>query len=122
MSDSDSEDPDPEPVIEHDNTLPPSMNEQIEFEGSSRKALVTPIATVLKSDRLGIGLKAKTTGPYKESQKRITHNAAAMAAHVKVAEALRKQKKLTGRGHRGFARKAKAESVNRRDLLAYMNA
>ncbi|KAF8158866.1 hypothetical protein K438DRAFT_326864 [Mycena galopus ATCC 62051] len=89
--------------------------------GPSRKALITPISTVLKSDRLGIGLKAKTIGPYKASQKRITHNAAAMAAHVKAAEALRKQKKLTGRGHRGFARQRKIEEANRRNLLAYMN-
>ncbi|KAJ7459925.1 hypothetical protein FB451DRAFT_1405803 [Mycena latifolia] len=87
----------------------------------SRKALVTPISTVLKSDRLGIGLKAKTVGPYKASQKRITHNAAAMLAHAKAAEELRKQKKQNGRGHRGFARRRKVEEANRKALLTYMN-
>ncbi|KAJ7147035.1 hypothetical protein C8R43DRAFT_1011546 [Mycena crocata] len=87
----------------------------------SRKALITPIATVLKSDRLGIGLKAKTVGPYKASQRRITHNAAAMQAHVKAAEELRKQKRQTGRGHRGFAKQRKVDEAKRRELLAYMN-
>jgi len=86
-----------------------------------RKALVTPIATVLKSDRLGIGLKAKTVGPYRASQKHITHNAAAMLAHTKAAEELRKQKKTNGRGHRAFARQRKVEEANRKGLLAYMN-
>ncbi|KAJ7095807.1 hypothetical protein B0H15DRAFT_72567 [Mycena belliarum] len=100
-----------------DNT-PASTN--IQAEGS-RKALITPIATVLKSDRLGIGLKAKTVGPYKASQKRITHNAAAMLAHTKTAEELKKMKKQHGRGHRGFSRRGKFEEANRKTLLAYMN-
>lgn len=42
------------------------------------RALLTPITTVLKSDRLGIGLKAKTEGPYRASKKRVTHNQAAL--------------------------------------------
>ncbi|KAJ7644215.1 hypothetical protein FB45DRAFT_897246 [Roridomyces roridus] len=88
---------------------------------ADRKALVTPLATVLKSDRLGIGLKAKTTGPYRASQKRITHNAAAMLAHTKAAEESRKQKHTNGRGHRAFARQRKAEEATRRRQLAYMN-
>ncbi|KAJ7927968.1 hypothetical protein B0H13DRAFT_1968806 [Mycena leptocephala] len=117
MSDSESSDEsDTEQVVDHDNT-PVSIG----AEGSSRKALITPIATVLKSDRLGIGLKAKTVGPYKASQKRVTHNAAAMLAHTKAAEELRKQKQRMGRGHRGFARQRKAEEANRKELLAYMN-
>ncbi|KAJ7259515.1 hypothetical protein B0H12DRAFT_1201705 [Mycena haematopus] len=122
MSDSESEESEPEsePDGERDiDNVPVAFGAHT--EGSSRKALITPISTVLKSDRLGIGLKAKTIGPYKASQKRITHNAAAMAMHVKATEALRRQKKLTGRGHRGFARQRKAEEANRRDLLAYMN-
>ncbi|KAJ7935727.1 hypothetical protein B0H13DRAFT_1949513 [Mycena leptocephala] len=109
MSDSESSDEsDTEQVVDHNNT-PVSIG----AEGSSRKALITPIATVLKSDRLGIGLKAKT--------KRVTHNAAAMLAHTKAAEELRKQKQRMGRGHRGFARQRKAEEANRKELLAYMN-
>ncbi|KAJ6585062.1 hypothetical protein B0H19DRAFT_409091 [Mycena capillaripes] len=120
MSDSEaSDESDPETAADRDSTTL-SIGEHA--EGSSRKALITPIATVLKSDRLGIGLKAKTVGPYKASLKRITHNAAAMSAHVKASEELRKQKKQMGRGHRSFARQRKMEEANRRDLLAYMNA
>ncbi|KAK0221912.1 hypothetical protein IW262DRAFT_1376800 [Armillaria fumosa] len=89
---------------------------------SERKALLTPIPTILKSDRLGIGLKAKTVGPYKASQKRVTHSAAALAAHTRAGEALRQRQKLFGRGHRGFARERNKEETSRKDLLAYMNA
>jgi hypothetical protein len=85
------------------------------------KALLTPLPTVLKSDRLGIGLKAKTVGPYKASQKRVTHNAAAMAAHVRANEDLRKMKAKVGRGGRGFSRINKREMTNRKRLLAYLN-
>jgi len=85
------------------------------------KALLTPLATVLKSDRLGIGLKAKTVGPHKASKKRITHNQAALAQHVREAEELRRMKALVGRGSRGLARVAKAETESRRRLLASLN-
>lgn len=85
------------------------------------RALITPLPTVLKSDRLGIGLKAKTVGPYKESKKRVTHNAAALAAHVRANEEMRRMKKLVGRGTKGFARLSKAESEQRRRLLASLN-
>jgi hypothetical protein len=114
LSDSESSE---ESDVDEDNTVPTTAKQA---EGS-RKALITPIATILKSDRLGIGLKAKTVGPYKTSQKRITHNAAAMLAHTKAAEELRKQKKRDGRGHRGFARRRKVEEANRAALLAYLN-
>jgi hypothetical protein len=85
-----------------------------------RKALLTPIATILKSDRLGIGLKAKTVGPYKASQKRVTHNAAALAAHVKGAAETRKRKSLFGRGHRGFEKQRRKEEENRKAMVAYL--
>jgi len=85
------------------------------------KALLTPIATVLKSDRLGIGLKAKTAGPYKASQKRVTHNAEAMAAHVRAAEEARKRKEKFGRGRRGFKRQRNMEETKRKAMLAYLN-
>lgn len=87
----------------------------------SPRALLTPIATVLKSDRLGIGLKAKTIGPYKTSQKRVTHSAAALAAHIKSAEDLRGKKATMGRGRRGFAKMAKKEQERRQKMLAYLN-
>jgi hypothetical protein len=84
-------------------------------------ALLTPIATVLKSDRLGIGLKAKTVGPYKASQKRITHNDRALAAHIRTQEQLRQRQRIDGRGARGFARRHKREEDSRRELIAYLN-
>ena len=87
----------------------------------SQTALLTPIPTVLKSDRLGIGLKAKTVGPYKASLKRVTHNAAAMAAHIRAAEQTRKKKIDLGRGRRGFARQEKKERESRQKMLAYFN-
>ncbi|KAJ7505217.1 hypothetical protein B0H11DRAFT_1977498 [Mycena galericulata] len=117
MSDSDSSE-ESDAVVAEDNV---TTSAGAHTEGSLRKVLVTPIATVLKSDRLGIGLKAKTMGPYKASQKRITHNAAAMLAHAKASEELRKEKKRNGRGHRAFARRRKVEEANRKVLLAYMN-
>ncbi|RDB18031.1 hypothetical protein Hypma_000703 [Hypsizygus marmoreus] len=86
-----------------------------------RTALITPIATVLKSDRLGIGLKAKTVGPYKASQKRITHNAAMLAAHIRAAEESRKRKKIYGRGKRGFTVQYKRNETDRKMLLAHLN-
>ena len=90
-------------------------------EGHGGKALLTPLPTVLKSDRLGIGLKAKTVGPYRASQKRVTHNAAALAAHIKVNEERKLFKHKVGRGSRGFARAEKRESEKRKNLLAYLN-
>ncbi|KAF8645221.1 hypothetical protein AX16_008048 [Volvariella volvacea WC 439] len=87
-----------------------------------RKALITPLATVLKSDRLGIGLKAKTVGPYKASQKRITHNAAALALHIRQSEEMRKKKRMYGRGKRGFDRHYKQEESTRQQMLSYLNS
>ncbi|KIK57305.1 hypothetical protein GYMLUDRAFT_46578 [Collybiopsis luxurians FD-317 M1] len=109
-SDSDSED---EPVVEDKNVNVPQ---------NGRKALLTPLPTVLKSDRLGIGLKAKTEGPYKASVKRVTHNAAALAAHYRRAEEARLRKEKWGKGRRGFARRDKEEQTRRQNMLTYMNS
>ncbi|KAG6857154.1 hypothetical protein H0H87_008724 [Tephrocybe sp. NHM501043] len=98
-----------------------SPNEPSSNDTHGRTALLTPIATVLKSDRLGIGLKAKTVGSYKASQKRVTHSAAAMAAHIRAAEESRAKKKLFGRGSRGFKVQRRNEELDRKNLLAYMN-
>jgi len=87
----------------------------------SPRILLTPIAVVLKSDRLGIGLKAKTTGPYKASKKRVTHGAAALAAHIRAAEDARRKKLTMGRGHRRFTKMAKLEQERRQKMLAYLN-
>ncbi|KAI0822211.1 hypothetical protein BC628DRAFT_1389933 [Trametes gibbosa] len=102
----------------------PDMDPEPLLPAASHKptALLTPLATVLKSDRLGIGLKAKTVGPFKESKKRVTHNQAALAAHVRANKEMRMRKNLLGRGTKSFARIAKAESENRRQLIASLNA
>ncbi|KAF5385685.1 hypothetical protein D9757_005534 [Collybiopsis confluens] len=103
-----------------DDEEPEEISENIPQNG--RKALLTPLPTVLKSDRLGIGLKAKTEGPHKASVKRITHNTVALAAHYRQAEQARLRKKKWGKGKRGFARRDKEEQARRRNLLAYMNS
>lgn len=111
-----------------DDQLDSTTLTSIEDSNYGRKALLTPLPTVLKSDRLGIGLKAKTvpgTGPfkgYKTSMKRVTHNAAALAAHYHQAEEARKRKSRWGKGQRGFAKRDKEEQGKRRELLAYMNS
>ncbi len=71
---------------------------------------------------LCIGLKAKTVGPYKVSKKRVTHNRAELAAHIRANEDLRKMKKLMGRGTKAFARQAKAEEEQRNQLLASLKS
>ncbi|KAJ3491715.1 hypothetical protein NLI96_g543 [Meripilus lineatus] len=86
------------------------------------RALLTPLPTILKLDRLGIGLKAKTVGPYRASKKRVTHPQAALAAHIRANEEMRKMKKLMGRGAKAFARQAKAEEEQRKQVLASLNA
>jgi hypothetical protein len=85
-------------------------------------ALLTPIATVLKSDRLGIGLKAKTAGPYKASRKRVTHNAAALAAHIRAAEENRRRMKEHGRGRRGHEKQRRIEEERRKAMLAFLKS
>jgi hypothetical protein len=85
-------------------------------------ALLTPIATILKSDRLGIGLKAKTAGPYKTSQKRVTHNAAALAAHIRYAEENRRRMKEHGRGRRGHQKQRRMEEEKRKAILASLKS
>ncbi|GJE98495.1 hypothetical protein PsYK624_147270 [Phanerochaete sordida] len=112
----DAEPEDEEPLYE-----PPPISSGADADPHS-KPLLTPIPTILKSDRLGIGLKAKTVGPYKESKKRITHNQAALARHVRETEEMRRLKALVGRGSRGLARLAKADSEHRRHLLASLNS
>jgi hypothetical protein len=87
----------------------------------SQKSLLTPIPTILKSDRLGIGLKAKTEGPYKQSKKRVTHNQAALASHIRAAEEMRRKRAEVGRGRRGFAKVRRREEKERKQMLAYLN-
>jgi len=120
-SDSDIDDFNPNagnPVFEGHSPEQPLAH--ISSSGHGGTALLTPIATVLKSDRLGIGLKAKTVGPHKTSKKRVTHNATAMAAHIRAAEENRKRRKEHGRGRRGYSKLRKREEAERKKLLAYV--
>jgi hypothetical protein len=124
LSDSDSDIDDPNliaggPVSEEH--IPGKLPlAQMSSSAHGGTALLTPLATVLKSDRLGIGLKAKTIGPHKASKKRVTHNAAAIAAHIRAAEESRRQKKQYGRGSRGYDNIRKLEEAERKRLLAYI--
>ncbi|PAV17125.1 hypothetical protein PNOK_0718900 [Pyrrhoderma noxium] len=87
------------------------------------RALITPLPTVLKADRLGIGLKAKMVGRgiYREPVRKVTHSQAAMAAHVRAGEALKKEKRIKGRGRRGFEKVKKREAEHRKFMLNYLN-
>jgi len=111
---SDSEEEKEEEGQNHDRDANPTFNPH-------HTALITPIATVLKSDRLGIGLKAMTTGPHKASLKRVTHSAEAIKAHNRANEAVQRRKKRFGKGRRGLERKYRKEMDGRMALLAYMN-
>lgn len=100
---------------------PEMGNDAARASAHQQKSLLTPIPTVLKADRLGIGLKAKTEGPYKQSKKRVTHNASALAGHIRASEEMRKKKAEVGRGTRGFAKLHKREGEKRKWMLAYLN-
>ena len=54
--------------------------------------------------------------------KRVTHNKAALHAHIRAAEHARKTREAYGRGRNGLARKDRAEREKRERLLAYMNS
>ena len=104
--------------------IPESVQTQVAGEASGshmQRSLLTPLPTILKADRLGIGLKAKTEGPYGQSRKRVTHNAAALAAHIRSAEEMRRKKAEVGKGRRGFAKVHKREEDMRKSMLAYLN-
>jgi hypothetical protein len=122
-TDSDIDDPDLDARELVFQEFPPEKTPSVHMSSSAHggTALLTPLATTLKSDRLGIGLKAKTVGPYRASKKRVTHNAASMAAHIRAAEANRRQKKEYGGGRRGYDKLRKREEVERKRLLAYIN-
>lgn len=114
-----------EDAFEECDVIHGSVQTQAYSEGASasslQKSLLTPLPTILKADRLGIGLKAKTEGPYKQSKKRVTHSAAALAAHIRSAEEMRRNKAIVGRGKRGFAKIHKREEQRRKAMLAYLN-
>ena len=83
--------------------------------------LITPIATTLKADRLGIGLKAARHSRNVKA-KAVTHTSAALAAHIRSGHQARIDRGRHGRGSRGFARARRKEERERVDLLAYMKS
>ena len=85
---------------------------------AAQTALLTPLPTILKSDRLGIGLKAKTEGPYRASVKR--RDAARNANAAAAAEDMRRRV-LLGKGHRAFARAERLERERRQNMMAYLS-
>ncbi|KAI0246729.1 hypothetical protein BJV78DRAFT_1277107 [Lactifluus subvellereus] len=122
----------PDPVPEHGGrpddtpatpTIDPDNNNNNDSSDprAAQTALLTPLPTVLKSDRLGIGLKAKTEGPYRSSVKRVTHNAAALAAHARAAEDVRRAQRRFGKGRRAFARIERLERESRQNVMAYLS-
>ena len=121
LSDAEGESDDIQAGPNVENLSAPSPVDMDTTSSHKSTALLTPLPTVLKSDRLGIGLKAKTVGPYKASKKRVTHNQAALAQHIRETEEMRRMKALVGRGQKGLARLAKAETESRRRLLASLN-
>lgn len=112
----------PEDALEDYEDIQGSMRAAGEASASHMpRSLLTPLPTILKADRLGIGLKAKTEGPYKRSKKRVTHSAAALAAHTRSAEEMRRKKAAFGKGRRGFAKVHNREEDRRKAMLAYLN-
>jgi len=122
-SDSDEEsEPEPEPKLEEAEDVVPSLDPRSPHSEPTAHGttLLTPIATTLKADRLGIGLKAARRSKFKA--KAVTHTSAALAAHIRSGNQARKQKARHGRGSRGFARGKHKEAKERVDMLAYMNS
>lgn len=106
------------PVCNEINDHQPDIQQSCRLDqpSQSRTALITPIPIVLKSDRLGIGLKAKAVGPYKTSQKRVTHGAAALAANAEASEERRKLSDRFGHGRRGYAKQQLMKEKERKIL------
>jgi hypothetical protein len=91
---------------------------------SGGTSLLTPLPTILKSDRRGIGISTTyTTLPsgIHVPSRRVTHGEKALRRHVVDMERSRRERLKWGGGARGYKRKAKAESQIRQNLLAYMN-
>ncbi|KDQ62300.1 hypothetical protein JAAARDRAFT_455313 [Jaapia argillacea MUCL 33604] len=99
---------------EEDGKEEETVEEVYEYD-PSRKALLTPLATVFKADKLGIGVRAK------KGRRRVTHASAAMREHVKRTAEMKRKREEVGRGRRAFERLSKQEQEQRRALLGYMN-
>ena len=119
--DEDEDDRDTVTVNENNNDAidsPAPTSDRDHDPRGAQTALLTPLPTILKSDRLGIGLKAKTEGPYRASVKR--RDAARSANAAAVAEDMRRRL-LLGKGHRAFARAERLERERRQNMMAYLS-
>lgn len=119
--DNDNDSPAPPASVDDNSTGLTSTSATTSDPRGAQTALLTPLPTILKSDRLGIGLKAKTEGPYRSSVKRVTHNAAALAAHLKAAEDMRRTQRELGKGRRAYARAERVERERRQKMMAYLS-
>ncbi|KAJ2935122.1 hypothetical protein H1R20_g1914, partial [Candolleomyces eurysporus] len=137
--DSDEEEEEEEEEIE-EASLEEGQDSQVDSYGHGGTALLTPISTILKTDKLGIGLKPKLTSsaltkgayrvPVLKNTKRnqaytVKSNGFRVTNTKNVMEEIRRrereERELWGRGKRGLERKKKREERDRRGLLAYMN-
>ncbi|KZT19965.1 hypothetical protein NEOLEDRAFT_1182897 [Neolentinus lepideus HHB14362 ss-1] len=87
----------------------------------TRTTLLTPLPTVLKADKLGIGLHHRRVR--RKHAKRVTHKptSEAMKEHIRRGEQTRRKQLEVGRGRRGFERMRRKEEDERRRLIGYMN-
>jgi len=110
-------------------------------EGHGGTALLTPLSTVLKVDKLGIGLKPKLTsassshGAYrvpvlKSTPRndyiaakgfRVTSTQGVLDEIKRREQEEKREREIWGRGRRGKERKRRKEAEERKGLLAYMN-
>ena len=149
-SEGDSDETEEEPRI--DGTPPPGVVKVEEVEdidalntnhdGHGGTALLTPISTILKSDKLGIGHKPKLTssasskGAYRvpvlkdtrRNQVQVgTSRGFRVTSTQGVLDELRRrereerERREFGKGKRGKERKRRKEEQERKGLLAYMN-
>lgn len=112
-SESETEDEPDEPLEDSEMDSSTSAVDAYEPSAHGGTALITPLGTVLKADRLGIGLKARRT------KRVVTHSPAELATFVRKKRRLEKQK--WGRGSKGLARKNREEEQRRVQMLKYLN-
>ncbi|EPQ54659.1 hypothetical protein GLOTRDRAFT_111365 [Gloeophyllum trabeum ATCC 11539] len=94
-----------------------------EFEPDpTRTTLLTPLPTVLKADKLGIGLHHRRVRRKKAKKVTHTRESEAMREHIRRGEEMRRKQKEVGRGRRGFERMRRREEDERRRLISYLNS
>ncbi|TFK52365.1 hypothetical protein OE88DRAFT_1394452 [Heliocybe sulcata] len=88
----------------------------------TRTTLLTPLPTVLKADKLGIGLHHRRVR--RKQAKKVTHKhtSEAMKDHIKRGEEIQRKQREVGRGRRGFEKIRRREEDERRRLIGYLNS